>query len=82
MKPCSIFYPKDVKDIQSVIKFAQKQHKKVAVRSGGHQYSGKSSGNLDVFVIDMSHFNSISERGKNLFNVEPGLRLKDLSKNL
>ncbi len=30
----------------------------------------------------MAHFNNISERGKNLLDVKPGLRLKDLSKNL
>lgn len=50
----------------------------MTTRSGGHQYSGKSSGGSDTVVIDLgsnTHFRSVSKKGENLISVQPGIQL-------
>ena len=59
MSPFLIVYPKTVNDISFVLSYAHSQNKKVVARSGGHQYSGKSSGGNDTIVIDMNNFNKM-----------------------
>ena len=41
MKPQAIIYPTGVHDILSVVNYAKKNGLGIAVRTGGHQYSGK-----------------------------------------
>lgn len=53
MSPHIICYPKNVEDVKAALLYAIKNNKKVVARSGGHQYSGKSSGDLNTLVIDM-----------------------------
>jgi len=43
MAPLYIILPKDEEDIIQVLRFAAKKDYRVAVRTGGHQYSGASS---------------------------------------
>lgn len=76
--PYLICYPQHAKDIKSALKYAVSNNKKVTVRSGGHQYSGKSSGGDDTIVIDLGtlkYFNKVYEINDNLITVEPGVRL-------
>ena len=53
--------PNDTNDIAIILKYAQANKKRVVAKSGGHQYSGKSSGNQEVIVIDMHKFNNIKD---------------------
>ena len=41
MKPQAIIYPTGFQDILTVVNYAKKNGLGVAVRTGGHQYSGK-----------------------------------------
>ena len=41
MAPAVIIYPKSVQDIQKAVKYANENGIGIAVRTGGHQYSGK-----------------------------------------
>lgn len=43
LKPGLIIKPKNVEDIRNVVKYAKSKGLKIAIRSGGHQYSGASS---------------------------------------
>lgn len=58
-----ICYPKNVQDVKAALIYALNNNKKVVARSGGHQYSGKSSGDLNTLVVDMgsSHFIQIKK---------------------
>ena len=47
MGPNTIIYPKYVEEILNIVDFAKKNKIGVAVRTGGHQYSGK----IDNFVL-------------------------------
>ena len=40
MAPAVIIYPKTLKDVQAVVKYAHENGLGIAVRTGGHQYSG------------------------------------------
>ena len=54
MTPAVIIKPKNVKDIQLVVKYASETCKGVAVRTGGHQYTGASSTSGDNLQLDLS----------------------------
>ena len=41
MEPAAIIYPKTVQDICLAVKYAKNHDLGIAVRTGGHQYSGK-----------------------------------------
>ena len=56
MSPYMIAYPKNEADIALGIQFAKEHAKKIVARSGGHQYTGKSSGDDDTVVFDMEYF--------------------------
>lgn len=43
MNPSEILQPASIEDIQAVVRAAAKMGKPLAIRSGGHQYSGASS---------------------------------------
>ena len=54
MYPHLIAYPKpDTNDIAIAIKFAIDNEKYIVTRSGGHQYSGLSSGGEDTILLSM-----------------------------
>merc|ERR1719330_115193 len=54
MNPSCIFYPGNVQDLQEIVKFAAESGVAIAVRTGGHQYSGASSTSGDNIQIDLS----------------------------
>ncbi|KAJ7628980.1 hypothetical protein FB45DRAFT_748480 [Roridomyces roridus] len=51
--PGLIVQPHDEADIQRVIAYANTHHKAIAIRSGGHQYSGASSTSSDNIQINL-----------------------------
>lgn len=53
MKPGEIYQPTSVEDIQWVVRHANKVGKPIAVRTGGHQYSGASSTGPDGIQLDL-----------------------------
>jgi hypothetical protein len=53
MNPGEILQPTSVGDIQNVVKAAAKLNKPIAVRTGGHQYSGASSTGPDGILLDL-----------------------------
>ena len=50
MKPQAIIYPTGIHDILTVVNYAKKNGLGIAVRTGGHQYSGKIK-SLDIIDI-------------------------------
>jgi len=54
MDPKLIVYAQNVDDIKGIIKYAKDKKIAVAIRSGGHQYSGASSTTGDNILLDLS----------------------------
>ena len=79
MSPFMMAYPRDVQDIAVALEFARTNNKNVVARSGGHQYTGKSSGGQDVIVLSMDAFRKMEISG-NIVNVGPAIRLTKLAK--
>ncbi|CAG8731546.1 17185_t:CDS:2 [Dentiscutata erythropus] len=62
MNPKFVLYPKtkdgnedDFDDIYLALKYAQKYNLKIAIRTGGHQYSGASSTDRNNLQLDLSN---------------------------
>ncbi|KAF7531221.1 hypothetical protein G7054_g9072 [Neopestalotiopsis clavispora] len=53
MKPGEILQPTSIEDIQEVVKHATKHGKPIAIRTGGHQYSGACSTGPDGIQLDL-----------------------------
>lgn len=53
MNPSEILQPASIEDIQQVVKVAAKMGKPLAIRSGGHQYSGASSTGSQGIQLDL-----------------------------
>ena len=64
MNPALIVQPKDDADIIAAIKYAKANNIAVAVKSGGHQYSGASSTSGSNILLDMKP--TFKELGKDL----------------
>lgn len=79
--PFMLAYPRDVNDIVCAIQFAEQKNKKILARSGGHHYTGKSSGGDDTILLDMFYFNKLNRISDNpaLIEVGPSVKLKDLA---
>ena len=74
MTPFMVAYPRDIDDISAAIAFARAKQKRIVARSGGHQYSGKSSGGSGTIVLSMDAFNHLRISG-NIVEVGPAIRL-------
>ena len=53
MSPGLIVQPHNKEDIKLVIAYAKAQNKAIAIRTGGHQYSGASSTGKDNVQLDL-----------------------------
>ncbi|CAM9161442.1 unnamed protein product, partial [Laminaria digitata] len=88
MTPHLIGYPRDVADVEIFVKYAIAHGKKVVVRSGGHQYSGTSSGGSDTMLLSMDAFDRLDidpadpDTGAVMANVGPGAHLTILAEKL
>lgn len=74
--------PTNISDIQIIIKFAKLSKKFIVVRSGGHQYSGTSSGGDETIVVSLNSFNDLKHNNEGIIEIGPCNPLKDVSKQL
>lgn len=54
MNPGEILQPTSIEDIQKVVRYANHVGKPIAIRSGGHQYSGASSTGPNGIQLDLN----------------------------
>ncbi len=78
LTPLMVAYPRDAEDIAAAIAFARSENLHIVARSGGHQYSGKSSGGSKTIVLSMDAFNHLSISG-NIAEVGPAVQLTQLA---
>ena len=76
MSPGLIVQPTDEDDIIAVLEYAQNPDRRwnVIARSGGHQYSGLSSGDAGTIMVDMKKFRKDPvehEEGSDIIKVGP-----------
>src|ERR1700761_6591220 len=55
MNPGLIIQPRSKDDIKKVIAYAKANKKAIAIRTGGHQYSGASSTGAHNIQLDLKH---------------------------
>ncbi|CAG5158453.1 uncharacterized protein ALTATR162_LOCUS5087 [Alternaria atra] len=53
MNPGEIYQPSSIEDIRMIVKYANQVNKPIVIRTGGHQYSGASSTNLNGIQLDL-----------------------------
>jgi FAD/FMN-containing dehydrogenase len=78
LTPLMVAYPRDVEDIVAAIAYARSKNLQIVARSGGHQYSGKSSGGSTTIVLSMDAFDQLSVSG-NIAEVGPAVALTVLA---
>jgi len=54
MSPSVIIYPENLQEILNIVDYAKKEKIGIAVRTGGHQYSGASSTSGESIQLDLS----------------------------
>jgi FAD/FMN-containing dehydrogenase len=72
IRPEAIALCADSTDVAEVIAFAQDSRIPIAVRSGGHDFIGRST--TEGIVLDLTPMHAVSVRG-GMATVEPGARL-------
>ena len=75
VRPQAVVLCRTSEDVVEAIAFARRSGIELAVRSGGHDFAGRSTGN--GMVLDLAPMQSL-EVSDGLASVEPGLRLGDL----
>ena len=77
--PKAVVFPKDERDIESLVSFATQNHIPLTCRSGGSDMTGGPLS--DSVVLDMQkHFRDIQEIGKDYAVVQPGVWYRDFEK--
>lgn len=76
MSPFLLAYPATHEDIACVLKLAKELKKNVVARSGGHQYSGLSSGGDGTIVLSMDAFTGVHKNADGLIEIGPCTPLK------
>jgi FAD/FMN-containing dehydrogenase len=83
MRPYLIAVPRrDSDDVPAAIRFAKANKKYLVARSGGHQYSGLSSGGEDTILLSMERFKHLEIKtadGKTVARVGAGMLLTDVA---
>ncbi|MFI8221488.1 LLM class flavin-dependent oxidoreductase [Streptomyces sp. NPDC085932] len=81
--PNVVLRARDERDVAQAVAYARAQSLPLAVRSGGHGISGKSTNNAGV-VVDLGGMKRISllDREAQLVRVEPGARWGDVARQL
>ncbi len=73
--PLAVVRPRDARDVQAVVRWAQRHDVVVIPRSGGHSYAGYSSGS--GVVVDLSGFRGTHITGSTAL-IGPGAKLIDV----
>ncbi|CDF40175.1 unnamed protein product [Chondrus crispus] len=78
MTPYMVAFPFDEEDIAAAIAFAKSfpQQKNVVGRSGGHQYSGLSSGGNETIVLSMDYFRDVIADPNNFHIITAGVGVR------
>ncbi|WP_328463235.1 LLM class flavin-dependent oxidoreductase [Actinoplanes sp. NBC_00393] len=78
--PGLVLQPRTVDEVVAAVAFARDQEVPLAVRSGGHGISGRSTNDGGI-VIDVAKLNSIEvlDAGSRLVRIEAGARWKDVA---
>ncbi|MFG1654408.1 FAD-dependent oxidoreductase [Micromonospora sp. NPDC049275] len=81
--PAAVLLPKTTAQVIDAIRYAREQRLPIAVRSGGHGFSGASSNNGGI-VIDLSMLNRVRvlDERAGLVRVEAGARWANVAKTL
>ena len=87
MDPGLIVAPNNVKDIALTLQYAREKRRAVAVRSGGHQYSGASSTDRHNILLDLrntfkgeiSQETNLSSRGNPIVRTSVSTSLRDMN---
>ncbi|MEV8611442.1 LLM class flavin-dependent oxidoreductase [Amycolatopsis sp. NPDC051373] len=81
--PSLVVRARSTQDVVDTLAFARKQNLTLAVRSGGHGISGRSTLDRGV-VLDLGRMNSVEvlDRAKRLVRLEPGARWGDVAQVL
>ena len=83
MRPYLVAYPRpNSDDIPAAIRFARANNKHIVARSGGHQYSGMSSGGDDTIVLSMDDYTGVEIEAvgdKTFARIGVGTHLTDLA---
>ncbi len=75
-RPRAVVQPVDTRDVQAVVRWADRFGIRIVPRSGGHSYAGYSTTSAGV-VVDLSRLRGVRESGGRA-NVGPGTQLIDL----
>jgi FAD/FMN-containing dehydrogenase len=78
LTPLMVAYPRDAEDIAAAIAFARSNNLHIVARSGGHHYSGKSSGGNQTIVLSMDAFDHLTI-SENIAKVGPAVLLTTLA---
>jgi FAD/FMN-containing dehydrogenase len=82
-EPGLVLMPKTAAEVSEAVLYARTQNVPLAIRSGGHGISGRST-NQGGIVIDLRHLNKVSvlDRDRKLIRLEPGARWGEVAEQL